>query len=72
MEVLLAAVAVYVSSVSSWQTVVFPSVKEAGPMVGFTTMVFDSGILQGLPVVVRVIIADPEKLAGGVHVAFGS
>ena len=58
---LFAAVAVYVSSAASWQTVVAPAVKEVGPVDGLTVTVLVFEVVPHNPVAVAVMVAVPLK-----------
>ena len=60
-DVLLAAVAVYVSLAASWHTVVAPAVKLVGPVNGLTVTITDAVVVPHKPVEVAVIRADPKK-----------
>jgi hypothetical protein len=63
MEELLAAVAVYVSSASSWQTVVAPAVKTVVPVDGFTVTTLSAFEAPHRPVEEAVIVAAPLNTA---------
>ncbi len=60
---LLAAVAVYVSSTASWQTVVAPAMKLTGPVDGLTVTLLSAVVVVQRPVAVAVIVAVPLKAA---------
>ena len=63
MEVLLAAVAVYVSSAASWHKVTAPAVNEVGPVEGLTVTTLLALVVPQSPVAVAVIVAAPLKAA---------
>ena len=58
-DVLFAAVAVYISSVASWHTVVAPPVKLVGPVAGLTVTTLSELVVPHNPVDVAVIVAVP-------------
>jgi hypothetical protein len=60
-EVLLAAVAVYVVFAASWHTVTGPSVNIVGPVDGFTVTTTDAVVVPHKPVDVAVIMAGPKN-----------
>ena len=62
-EVLCAAVAVYVTSAPSWQTVVAPAVKTVAPMVALIVTTLFALVVPHSPVDVAVIVAVPKKAA---------
>jgi hypothetical protein len=63
MEELLTAVAVYVSSAASWQTVVAPAVKTIAPVDGFTVTTLSAFVAPHKPVEVAVMVAVPKNAA---------
>jgi hypothetical protein len=62
-EVLLRAVAVYVSSAAFWHTVTAPAVKVVAPVDGLTVTALVALVVPQSPVEVAVIVAAPEKAA---------
>ena len=62
-EVLLAAVAKYVSSVASWHIVVAPIIKIVAPVDGLTVTILLALVVPHSPVAVAVIVAAPLKAA---------
>ena len=58
-DVLLAAVAVYVSLAASWHTVTAPAVKVVGPVEGFIVTTLFAVVVPHRPVEVAVIVAAP-------------
>jgi len=59
--VLLADVAVYVSSGASWHNVVAPAVKIVAPVDGFTVTTLSAVVVPQSPVDVALIVAVPLK-----------
>jgi hypothetical protein len=62
-DVLFAAVAVYVSSAASWHTVTAPAVKTGVPVEGLTVTFLLALVVPHKPVAVAVIVAAPLKAA---------
>jgi len=62
-DVLLAAVAVYVSSRASWQSVIAPAVNDVAPVEGLIVTFLVSLVVPQGPVAVAVIVAIPENAA---------
>ena len=60
---LLAAVAVYVSSGAFWHTVVAPAVKLTAPVDGLTVTILLPAVVPQRPEAVAVIVAVPENAA---------
>jgi hypothetical protein len=60
---LFGAVAVYVSSAASWQTVVAPAVNVTAPVDGLTVTSLVLVVVPHRPEAVAVIVADPLNAA---------
>jgi hypothetical protein len=62
-EILLIAVATYVSSVPSWQTVMVPEIKAVAPVDGLTVTALEADVVPQRPDAVAVIVAVPKNPA---------